>query len=64
MFPQERHTSVEKETGLTKHIERWDNTLRQRIGRFVRKTLSFSKSRWWHDKTTHFFIVTYNLSVI
>jgi IS1 family transposase len=34
---------VGKETGLTAYIERLNNTLRQRISRLVRKTLSFSK---------------------
>jgi IS1 family transposase len=38
-----------KETGLTAHVERWNNTLRQRLGRFVRKSLSFSKSDLMHD---------------
>ena len=32
------------ETGETAHVERWKNTLRQRLARFVRMTLSFSKS--------------------
>ena len=31
------------------HIERWNNTLRQHLARFVRKTLSFSKYIHWHD---------------
>ena len=39
----ERHQSVGKKTGQTAHIERWNNTLRQRVGRFLRKTMSFSK---------------------
>ena len=64
VFSEETHCSVDKESGETSHMERWNNTLRQRIGRFVRKTLSFSKSRWWHDKITHWFIVTYNSSIL
>jgi IS1 family transposase len=32
-----------KETGQTSYIERFNNTMGQRIGRLVRKTLSFSK---------------------
>ena len=31
-------------------MERWYNTLRQHTGCFVRKTLSFSKKDWWHDR--------------
>ena len=44
IFPVETHRSVGKESGGTNHIERWNNTLRQRLGRYTRKTLSFSKS--------------------
>jgi insertion element IS1 protein InsB len=40
---REQHTAVGKETGETAHVERWKNTLRQRLARFVRKTLSFSR---------------------
>ena len=52
-----RHFSVGKESGETNHVERWNNTLRQRIGRFVRKTLSFSKGcnsklRRWRVSST------------
>ena len=39
--PSEQHRPVGKETGETAHIERWNNTLRQQLARFVRKTLSF-----------------------
>ncbi|HTL89047.1 MAG TPA: IS1 family transposase, partial [Leptolyngbya sp.] len=38
------HRAVGKETGKTSYIERFNNTLRQRVSRLVRKTLSFSKS--------------------
>jgi hypothetical protein len=34
-----------KYTGETAHVEHWNNTLRQRLARFVRKTLSFSIAR-------------------
>jgi insertion element IS1 protein InsB len=44
VLPVEQHTAVGKETGETAHVERWNNTLRQRLARFVRKTLSFSIS--------------------
>ena len=42
-FPASRHRAVGKETGGTSKIERFNNTMRQRISRLVRKTLSFSK---------------------
>jgi IS1 family transposase len=44
VFPAETHHCVGKETGETAHMERWNNTLRQRVGRSVRQTWSFSKS--------------------
>jgi len=56
----EDHQSVGKETGETAHIERWNNTLRQRVGRFVRKTLSFSKSDMYHEAALKVFINEYN----
>ena len=62
-FPVESHHSVGKETGLTAHVERWNNTLRQRLARFVRKTLSFSKSETIHDLVLQFFIINYNLQL-
>lgn len=43
VLPSKRHRPVGKESGQTSHIERLNNTLRQRISRLVHKTLSFSK---------------------
>ena len=43
IFPSKRHQPVGKDSGKTNHIERFNNTLRQRVSRLVRKTLSFSK---------------------
>lgn len=63
VFPQETHQQVGKETGELAHIERWFNTLRQRLGRYVRKTLSFSKSEVFHELVTRRFIVEYNLEL-
>jgi IS1 family transposase len=48
VIPKEQHTAVGKEAGETAHVERWNNTLRQRLARFVRMTLSFSKSVLMH----------------
>jgi insertion element IS1 protein InsB len=47
----------------TAHIERWNNTLRQRLGRFVRKTLSFSKCSVTHWICLQFFLHRYNLEI-
>jgi IS1 family transposase len=62
VFDEQTHQSVGKETGHTAHIERWNNTLRQRLSRYVRHTLSFSQSDYWHQIVTTMFIVSYNLS--
>jgi insertion element IS1 protein InsB len=43
VIPSKRHRAVGKETGKTNYIERFNCTLRQRVSRLVRKTLSFSK---------------------
>ncbi len=63
VIPPEQHTAAGKETGLTAHVERWNNTLRQRIGRFVRKSLSFSKSDTMHELCLRLFLHEYNRSL-
>jgi len=60
----ESHQSVGKETGQTAHVERWNNTLRQRLARFVRKTLSFSKNDEFHEIALKLFLHRYNLDLI
>jgi len=50
--------------GPTNHQERWYNTLRQRLGRYTRKTLAFSKTDEFHILATHAFIVRYNLAIL
>ncbi|MCA9838265.1 MAG: IS1 family transposase, partial [Trueperaceae bacterium] len=44
VIPEQQHQAVDKQSGLTAHVERFNNTIRQRLARFVRKSLSFSKS--------------------
>jgi insertion element IS1 protein InsB len=63
IFTPGLHQSVGKETGEAVHMERWNNTLRQRVGRMVRKTLSSSKDANWHDGVIHWFVVSYNSSL-
>ena len=63
IFPKETHRCVGKESGETAHMERWYNTLRQRLARFVRKTLSFSKSDVYHHMVTKWFIAEHNLAI-
>lgn len=60
VIPNEQHQPVGKETGLTNHIERFNNTLRQRCSRLVRKSLSFSKKLDNHIGAIWYFIHHYN----
>jgi insertion element IS1 protein InsB len=64
VIPQECHEAVGKESGELAHVERWNNTLRQRLARFVRKTLSFSKSDEMHEVCVKLFVHRYNADVI
>jgi insertion element IS1 protein InsB len=60
VIPKEQHVAVEKETGETAHVERWHNTLRQHLARFVRMTLSFSRSVVIHGACLLLFLHRYN----
>ncbi|OWY64263.1 IS1 family transposase [cyanobacterium TDX16] len=60
VIPPERHRAVGKETGLTNHIERLNNTFRQRVSRLVRESLSFSKKLNNHIGAIWYFIHGYN----
>ena len=62
-LPSQRHRAVGKETGLTSYIERFNCTLRQRVSRLVRKTLSFSKNLENHIGAIWNFIHHYNASL-
>jgi IS1 family transposase len=64
VFPAETHECVGKGSGQTNHMERWYNKLRQSNARFVRKTLSFSKSDEMHEVVTRLFIIRHNLSLL
>ena len=58
VIPEERHHVVK---GKANHIERFNCTMRQRISRLVRKTLSFSKKLINHIGSIKYFICNYNL---
>ena len=60
VLPVGQHTAVGKESGETAHVERWNLTLRQRLARFVWRTLSFSKSSVMHEACLRLFIHRYN----
>jgi insertion element IS1 protein InsB len=61
VIPAERHKAITKQVRKTNHIERFNNTLRQRLSRLVRETLSFSKKLANHIGAIRFFICHYNL---
>ena len=63
VFPQKRHRVVSKESGKTSYIERFNNTLRQRVSRFVRRSLAFSNSLRNHIGWLWNFIHHYNESL-
>lgn len=60
VLPRHRHRSVDKDSGLTSYIERFNCTLRQRVSRLVRKSLSFSKKLDNHIAAIWNFVHHYN----
>ena len=60
VLPKKRQRAVGKDTGQTNYIERFNNTMRQRISRLARKTLSFSKKLSNHMGAIWYFIHSYN----
>jgi insertion element IS1 protein InsB len=64
VIPAEQHQVCGKESGLTSGIERFNCTLRQRVSRLVRKSLSFSKKLANHIGAIKYFICHYNREVV
>ena len=62
MIPVEQHRAITKQARKTNHIERFNNTLRQRVSRLVRETLSFSKKLANHIGAIKYFICHDNLT--
>ncbi len=60
VLPSKRHRIVAKGSGKTNYIERFNNTLRQRLARLTRQTLAFSKKHTNHIGAIWFFIHHYN----
>jgi len=56
-----QHRVVNKQRRITNHIERFNCTLRQRVSRLVRQSLSFSKRLANHIGAIKYFICHYNL---
>ena len=62
VIPAKPQKAITKHARRTNHIERFNNTLRQRVSRLVRETLSFSKKLAHHIGAIRFFICHYNLT--
>lgn len=60
VIPETQHRPGGKGAGQTCHIERFNNTLRQRLARLVRKTLSLSKSDQMHEICLLLFLHDHN----
>jgi insertion element IS1 protein InsB len=60
-IPAAQHRAISKLARPTNHIERCNNTLRQRVSRLVRETLSFSKKLINHIGAIRMFICHDNL---
>jgi insertion element IS1 protein InsB len=61
VIPAAQHRAISKFARTTNHIARFNNTLRQRVSRLVRETLSFSKKLANHIGAIKMFICHYNL---
>jgi insertion element IS1 protein InsB len=61
VIPATQHRAIRKLARKTSQIERFNNTLRQRVSRLVREALSFSKKLANHIGAIKMFICHYNL---
>ena len=62
VIPAAQHKPIGKYARKTNYIERFNNTLRQRVSRLVRSTLAFSKTMENHIGAIRYFICHYNLA--
>jgi insertion element IS1 protein InsB len=62
VIPPAQHKAITKKARKTNHVERFNNTLRQRVSRLVRETLSFSKKLANHIGAIKYFICHDNLT--
>ncbi len=60
VLPEGQHRATGKGAGQTCHIERFNGILRQRLARFVRRTLSFSKCDEMHEICLLLFLHQHN----
>jgi insertion element IS1 protein InsB len=61
VIPAAQHRAISQLARNTNHLERFNNTLRQRVSRVVREALSFSKKLANHIGAIKLFICHYNL---
>jgi insertion element IS1 protein InsB len=61
VIPPAQHRAISKLARKTNHLERFNNTLRQRVSRLVCEALSFSKKLANHIGAIKLFICHYNL---
>jgi len=62
VIPPVQHRAITKRACKTNHVERFNCTLRQRVSRLVRATLSFSKKLSHHIGAIRYFIYDYNIT--
>ena len=62
VIPAAQHKAITKKARKANHIERFNNTLRQRVSRLVRDTLAFSKKLANHIGAIKYFICHHNLT--
>jgi len=62
VIPTTQQKAITKKARKTNHIERFNNTLRQRVSRLVRDTMAFSKKLANHIGAIKYFICHYNLT--
>jgi insertion element IS1 protein InsB len=62
VIPPERHKAITKHARKTNHIERFNNTLRQRVSRLTRETLSFSQKLAYPIGAIRYFTCHYDLT--
>jgi insertion element IS1 protein InsB len=62
VMPPAQHKAITKHARKTNYIERFNNTLRQRVSRLVRETLAFSKTLANHIGAIRSFICHDNLT--
>src|SRR5262249_1121169 len=62
IIPPPQHRAITKLARKTNHVERFNCTLRQRVARLARATLSFSKTLGNHIGSLKYFICHYNLT--